>query len=268
MEQNIAINPLLTRVRVPGQTFPLPSRGLFYTNGELSPEVVEGELHVYPMTAIDELVMKSVDKVFSGEAVKEIFGRCVPGVLKVGALSAKDIDFLLVALRKVSYGPEFDITYTHNCEGAKEQEYTATLDSFIQAAKTINPVTKRDQFAFTLPNGQIVNFQPATYDDIIKVYQAQYSLEMAGDVGEEPADALARVLESVAILIGDVDGTADRANVVEWLRTIPVLWLREISAAAQKTTSWGITFEVPIVCKDCGAALSVPTPLNPISFFI
>lgn len=268
MDQNITINPLLTRVRVPGQTFPLPSRGLFYTSGELAPDVVDGELHVYPMTAIDELVMKSVDKVFSGQAVKEIFGRCIPGVTNPGALSAKDVDFLLVALRKVSYGPEFAITYKHDCEDAKDNEYTSSLDSFIQSTKVINPVTKRDQFAHTLPNGQIVNFKPATYDDILKVYQTQYSLEMSGAENEQPEAALERVLESVAILIGDVDGTSDRGAVIEWMRAIPVLWLRDISTAAQKTTSWGVTFEVPIKCRDCGEELVVPTPLNPISFFI
>lgn len=262
------VNPLLQRVRVPGQTFPLPSGGLFYTNGELSPNVIDGEIHVYPMTAIDELVMKSVDKVFSGHAVKEVFARCIPDIVQPGKLSAKDVDYLLVALRKVSYGPSFDITYTHTCEGAKEHEYSVTLDTFLRDTKTINPVTMNESFVFTLQNGQVVKFNPASYDDVVKVYQTQHA-EVNGQQAEETnEETLERLMNSISILIGSVDGITDRKQIIEWMRTLPVLWLRDISDAAKATTSWGITFELKLTCKDCAAALVVPTPLNPISFFI
>lgn len=262
------INPLLQRVRIPGETFPLPSGGLFYTNGELSPDVKDGEVHVYPMTAVDELVMKSVDKVFSGEAVKEVFGRCVPSVLKPGELSAKDIDYLLVAIRKVSYGPTFDVTYTHDCEGAKEHDYNVSLDTFLQGTKKVNPVTMREAFKFTLPNGQVIQFKPSSYNDVVAMYQSQHADYVRGTDNMTDAETLDRILTGAAILIGSVDGNTNRVQIIEWLRSLPILWLRDISLAAQDTTSWGITFEVTITCKDCKETLTVPTPLNPISFFI
>lgn len=262
-----AVNPLIARVRVPGQTFPLPSGGLFYTNGELSPDCQNGEVHVYPMTAIDELVMKSVDKVFSGEAVKEIFARCIPQVLKVGALSAKDVDYLLVALRKVSYGSDFTITYQHTCEDAKEHEYAQSLDTFLQGVKSVNAVTKDQVFEFKLPNGQIVKYSPASYNDMVRLYQTQHADLMRG---EEPSaeEQLERAIDSVVTLVGAVDDITDRAMIKEWLKSIPISWLRDISTGAQPTTTWGVSFEVDLVCKDCKEPLRVPTPLNPISFFI
>jgi len=257
-------NPLMQRVRIPGETFALPSGGNFYKDGELSPEVENGEVHVHPMTAIDELVMKSLDKVFSGEAVNEVFGRCIPSVLKPGQLSAKDVDFLLIALRKVSYGPDIDVTYTHDCEDAKEHSYPVSLTTYIHNAQKVNPTTIKTTFSYKTESGQTVNYLPATYKDIVKLYQRQYAennKELTSD------EELHSTLTAVSAMIHDVDGVTDREQIIEWLTSLPILWLKEICDAASNTTNWGVKFEVEIECKDCGHKVLVPTPLNPISFF-
>ena len=59
-------NPLLRNIQLPGDTVRLPSRGIFYNNGELTPSTQNGEVHVYPMKAIDEIIMRSPDKLLSG----------------------------------------------------------------------------------------------------------------------------------------------------------------------------------------------------------
>lgn len=261
------INPLLQRVRIPGETFTLPSGGVFYTNGELAPDITNGEVHVYPMTGIDELIMKSVDKILNGEAVKEVFGRCIPGIIDPGRLSAKDVDFLLVALKKVSYGPTFDINYVHDCEHAEQHTYELPLDMFLRNAKGVNPTTVRATFQHKLDNGQIIHFKPATYEDVVRVYQLQ-QMDDSSDVVLSQTESLDRLLSSVTILISKVDDTDDRDMILQWLKTLPVAWLQAISDAAVQTTQWGIEFNVPIKCIDCGAELIIPTPLNPISFFI
>jgi hypothetical protein len=262
-----ATNPLLTRIRIPGETFTIPSGGLFYTNGELAPDVVNGEVHVYPMTGIDELVMKSVDKILNGEAVKEVFARCIPSVLKPGALIAKDVDFLLVALKKVSYGPTFEINYTHDCEDAEMHQYEFPLDMFLRDIKGVNPTTVRAVYTYTLENGQVLNFTPATYDDVVDVYKTQ-QMEQGKEEVQSQTEVLHGLMSSMSILIADVDGITDRDQIIEWLMQLPVAWLQKISDAAIETTNWGVQFDVPLVCKDCGAEVAVPTPLNPISFFI
>jgi hypothetical protein len=261
------VNPLLQRVRIPGETFTLPSGGVFYTNGELAPDIENGEVHVYPMTGIDELIMKSVDKIINGEAVKEVFARCIPGVVKPGELSAKDVDYLLVALKKVSYGPTFDVNYTHDCEDAEQHTYELPLDMFLRGAKTVNPTTVRTAFQYRLENGQVVHFKPASYDDVVKVFQLQ-QIDDASEEEPSQTEVLHRLLMSVTILIDKVDETSDRDMIVQWMKTLPVSWLQSISDAAVATTQWGVEFNVPIKCIDCGAELVIPTPLNPISFFI
>jgi hypothetical protein len=101
MNDQQQLNPLLHKIRIPGETIRLPSRGIFYTPGVLIDDVINGEIHVYPMTTIDELILKSPDKIMSGDAIAEIFSRCVPQVLNTKRLLAKDVDFILITLKKI-----------------------------------------------------------------------------------------------------------------------------------------------------------------------
>ena len=114
-----------------GSTFQLPSRGLFYKKGELRDDVEMGEVHVHPMSAYDEILMKSPDQLYSGESVDKVFRRCIPQILNPSELISKDVDFLLVCLRQVTYGNDMEVTYTHSCEDAKSNSYIIPLSDFI-----------------------------------------------------------------------------------------------------------------------------------------
>jgi hypothetical protein len=118
-------NPLLRRFsHMPPETFRLPSGGVFYTDGELDPEVVNGEVVVYPMTAIDEITIKSPDMLYQGSAIEKVFNRCIPQVLKPMKLLTKDVDYLMVCLRIVTYGKMLDLTWQcpPTCEKRIEKE--------------------------------------------------------------------------------------------------------------------------------------------------
>lgn len=118
-------NPLLRRFsHMPPETFRLPSGGVFYTDGELDPEVVNGEVIVHPMTAIDEITIKSPDMMYQGSAIEKVFRRCIPQILKPKKLLAKDVDYLLVCLRIVTYGKTLNLTWEcpPTCEKRIERE--------------------------------------------------------------------------------------------------------------------------------------------------
>jgi len=46
-------NPLLAAIKMPGRVFQLPSRGIFYKDGELDETCKNGEIHVQPLSALD-----------------------------------------------------------------------------------------------------------------------------------------------------------------------------------------------------------------------
>ena len=72
-------NPLKQYFRRPSVYMKLPSNGQGYPEGSLEmPE--NGELPVYPMTAIDEITARTPDALFNGTAVAELITSCVPNI--------------------------------------------------------------------------------------------------------------------------------------------------------------------------------------------
>lgn len=255
-------NPLMSRIVMPGETFTLPSGGIFYTHGELDETVKDAEVHVHPMTAIDEITIKTPDLLFSGEAVKQVFRRCIPSINDVDNLLAKDIDFLLICLRKVSYGDELRLEQEHNCKDAKVHTYLVDVSNFIRAAKRIDPTTVASKFSIKMPNGQSVHMQPIRFSDFVRVMQMN-------DVDNitDPEKIKDIMIESLSNIIISVDDTNDKEMIKEWLAGIPPSYRKLINENIDKTLEWGPEFTMKVKCKDCGEDMDLIAPMNPLYFF-
>ncbi len=256
-------NPLLARVHMPGSTFKLPSGGIFYKNGELADNVVDGEVHVQPMTAFDEVLLKTPDLLFSGEAVEKIFTRCVPQVIKPKELFNKDIDFLMICLRKITYGESFQLVYQHGCKDSKSHEYSINIDYFIKSTKRIDPTTIGEIYTKKIENEQIVKMHPPRFKDVIKMMQS-----IDPNAKLTPEQETENIIDTVISVISSVDGIDDKKMIKEWLATIPAGWIGELSEAIEKTSDWGPDFLYKTKCKDCSEIIEITAPLNPLSFFM
>lgn len=261
--QQIQENPLLTRVELPGSTFQLPSRGLFYNNGELRDDVEMGEVHVHPMSAYDEILMKTPDCLFSGEAVHKVFKRCIPQVLKPTELLAKDVDFLLVCLRLVTFGNEMEVKYKHDCENAKTHSYMIDISNFINTAKRLDPTKIGSIYTVEMPNGQVVKLHPSRFKDTIKMYQ-----DVNPNRETTPEDELELTVFIIKSIIHSVDGIEDDKLIEEWIKQIPAGWLGMLTDTIEKTSDFGPNFTFQTKCKDCGETIDIQSPINPISFFM
>lgn len=255
------VNPLLEKLKkkFPGESFRLPSRGLFYTNGELDPEVEEGEVVVYPMTTTDELAMRSPDMLFQGTAITQTIAHCVPQVLKPERLIASDVDYLLTCLRKVSYGPYLPISHKcPKCE-APAKEYNLAIDHFIRSSKEIT----REQFdAMKVDvNDYTVHLKPCVFEEMIKILQRS-------DADFESAEQVSEWIDlSLLAIIRSVDGIKDRDLILEWLQKLPRSVKEDLSSTVETVNQWGVEFSYDISCEACGHKHNVKTSLNPTSFF-
>lgn len=263
VQQQMA-NPLLERIRIPGETFTLPSGGLFYKPGVLDPNVKGAEIHVHPMTAIDEIAMKTPDLLFSGNAVRQVFARCIPQVIDVDRMLTKDIDFLLTCLRKVSYGDEMTVTFKHDCTDAKEHDYAVSVTQFIHNTKRINPTTFQKDFEITFPNDQVAHIQPITFSEFVRMMQV---LNENTNIEESPEQLRDELVRSVLSVIVDVDGITDQDMILEWLKQVPPQYIKMINDQVDASAGWGTNFDIPAVCQDCGANIEISAPMNPLSFF-
>jgi len=257
-------NPLLAKIRLPGITYRMPSQGLFYHSGELDPSVKDGEVEVFPLTTIDEFTLSMPDKLMSGKAIEEVFGRCIPQVKKPLDLLAKDVDYLMVALRQVSFGDNIDVLYKHNCEGAKERTYDVNVQEIVRNSKQIDPTTIGSAFTLTLPNGQVIKMKPMSFGDIVKVMHEQ---AMQREDEQTEAQLMSITSHTFASIIESVDNVIDREQIIEWFGQLPIKWKKMIQEKVDGMTDWGTDFTVTRVCKDCKQEMPIQVSANPVSFF-
>jgi len=257
------INPLLEKIKIPGESFKLPSSGVFYKDGELASHIKNGEIHIYPMTTIDEIVIKSPDKLMNGDAIKEVFSRCVPDIMKPGQLFTQDIDFILACLRKVSFGSEISMSYTHSCEDAKEHSYSILIDDFLKRTTSVDNIVFNNSFELKLDNGQVVKLSPLRYDEFIEQSRAQLNKDNMA-TAESLRD---HIVKTTSDVINSVDNINDKTMIREWLTALPVLYLKQIFKGLEQCSKWGVIFEETVKCKDCQEEIIMQLPLNPLSFF-
>ena len=253
-------NPLLASLKLPGRIFQLPSRGVFYRNGELS--VRDGEIHIHPMSALDEINMKNPDQLFSGAAVESVFKTCITGIEKPAELLSKDVDAIMMFLRVVTYGPSYEFNARHVCEGAQDHSYVADVEQLINQMKFIDPTTIEQLYTVTLPNGQTVRLQPNRYQQVLELIRANENKQ------KMTAEDQQRNLKMMLLgIIDSVDGVSDRAQVEEWISRVPTTFINRIAEKVENVNEWGPLLNWSCTCKDCGAAFDVEIPINPVSFF-
>ncbi len=257
-------NPLLEGLNsIPGETFRLPSGGFFYTNEELADTVKNGEVHVYPMKTVDELIMKSPDKILTGKAVEEVFARCIPDIKKPEELLANDVDYLLAAIRVVSYGDDAEIAATHDCENAKQHSYVVNIRDILREGRELDPTSLDKNYTLNI-EGYTLSIRPPRFASIVKLYQT-INDEFLKNAGEEKIAA--EMIQNLADMVASVNGTDDPEHIVEWLLNIKAGWVNKIADFTRETSNWGIEYSRSMKCKDCKKKFDISVPTNPITFF-
>lgn len=267
-------NPLLQRMnKIPGLTIQLPSKGIFYTDGELDDECSDGEVIVYPMTTTDELIMRSPDMLFQGTAVKEVLSRCLPQIKKPMQLLVADVDYILTNLRKISYGTHIPIRYNCDCldddkeameklDASGDNEYVIPVDHFIQNTKPIDSKIFGKEYKVEVSTGQVVALRPLRYCDFIKLQQ------MDPENLKEVEDIREYVAINFAALTKSVDDVNDPDMIKEWYKALYRFDTEKIRDHLDAVTPWGIDFTYKIKCRQCKKEKELTTQLNPVYFFM
>lgn len=268
-------NPLLSKVKLPGRVFSLPSMGVFYKPGVLADSVKDGEIHVSPMSALLEMKIRSADLLYSGKIIKDICNECAPEILDPGRLISKDVDALFMFLRVATYGPTMSLSSQHGCKDAKSHQYEIQIEDII--GKPNNAVLKHKEtlYQIELSNSQVVNLRPNTYNDSLRIMHMKLELDKAEFEGKRPSDdeveqvALNDLINVIESVQNERDGIAidDKKQIIEWIRAISKKILNELMAGINRTDEWGFDYVIKVPCRDCGEVYDHSLDLNPISFF-
>jgi hypothetical protein len=185
-------NPLRKYFRQPAIHLRLPSNGKFYPPGTLNLPP-NGEIPIFPMTAIDEITTRTPDALFNGSAVVDIIGSCVPNIIDPWQVNAVDINALLTAVRLASYGHEMEINTTCPKCGHNHQvsvDLRAVLDKIVMPDYD-TPLTVGDLICY---------FAPMTYKQINDVGRVQYEdqkiMQMVNDSELTEEEKISRLGDS------------------------------------------------------------------------
>jgi hypothetical protein len=175
-------NPLKQYFRRPSIYLKLPSGGVGYPEGTLDlPE--NGEIPIYPMTAIDEITSRTPDSLYSGSAVVELIKSCAPNIKDPWFVNVNDLDPILVAIRAATNGNLMEVnSVCPSCE--EEAKYDVNL------AGVLNGFKPGDYSTPLVINDVSIKFRPLPYKEInqTNIFQFEVQKMMASIAQIESAE--------------------------------------------------------------------------------
>ena len=206
-------NPLRQYFRQPAIYIKLPSSGQFYPPGTLT-LTETNELPVYPMTAIDEIMYKTPDALFNGQATVNVIQSCIPNITNAWGVPAMDVDTILVAIRIASYGHEMEF-------GTKCPKCSAESDRALDL-RTVMDAMRIPDYNQSIQSGDMeIYFRPMNYKNLNDNNQLQYEnqrmLQMLPDTKFEDTEKI-NALTAALKKITDITVT-ELAQIIATVKT-------------------------------------------------
>jgi len=276
---NQTANPLRKYFRQPVIFLRLPSGGKFYPPGTIQmPE--NGEIPIYPMTAVDEITTRTPDALFNGSTIMEIIRSCVPNILDPWAVHSGDLNALLAAVRLASYGSEMEIsTSCPTCNHVHQ----VSIDLRIVLDQQQMPNYEQPLVAGDLT----IHCSPMTYRQINEVGKVQYEdqkiINMINQVDLSEEEKMAKLgeafkritaltIRSIASSIGAIRTAdamvTDQEQIHEFLVNSPKIVFDSIKDHIVKLRTASEIKPIKMTCEECSHAYEQTFTLDVTNFFV
>lgn len=272
-------NPLVAAYRKPAVYIALPSEGKYYKN---KPKLsVDNELAIFAMTARDELVTKTPDALFNGEATVNLINSCCPDIDDPNEMPVNDLMAVMIGIRIASYGASLDVDA--QCPKCDHHNQLGVDSNAILASIKPNETPETVE----LNNGFRVKCKPYTLRDrtMLQVQNIKQKklIESLGDakLTDEEREAkfgktfveladltvslIANSISSVKIPEGDT--IDDRDLVLEWLGTITKKDYDKIKSTVEGLSNSGIETKFNAACQNCNHTWQTTVDLDFANFF-
>lgn len=185
--------------RQPKLYIDLPSSGKFYDRTIIE-DAQYVQIPVYSQTAADEIMLKTPDALFSGEAIVSIIKSCVPLILDPWKLVKTDLEYILTAIRIASHGNITDVSAPcQNCRNSN----VVSVDLQQQLAHFDN-VSLETSFDY---QDLTMHLRPITFKQMtefgIRLYQCQKMLQQIQN-SNQPHDDKINEANSIASQIKQI----------------------------------------------------------------
>lgn len=273
-------NPLVAAYRKPAVYISLPSEGKYYkTPPKLS---VDNELAIFPMTARDELVTKTPDALFNGEATVSMINSCCPDIDEPNEMPVNDLMAVLIGIRIASFGSDLDIDA--QCPSCEFMNQLSVNSNNILASISPNETPEVTQ----LENGFRVKCKPYTLRDrtTLQVQQIKQrklieSLSDANLSDEEREAKFGKTFVELAditvgliancidsVMIPESETIDDIGQILEWLKSITKKDYDKIKSTVEGLSGSGLESSFNANCQQCGHQWQTDVDLDMANFFV
>jgi transcription elongation factor Elf1 len=272
-------NPLQKFYRQPKIFISLPSKGLYYNPGDIQGD--SNNLPVFAMTGMDEIIMKTPDALFNGEATTRVIESCCPYIKDAKNIPSLDIDTLLVSIRMATFGEHMTITHTcKNCGTENDFDVdlrtvidhysTLTFDNQVEVgglAIEIKPLSYQQLTDFNVENFKLQKMLAQLGDtDIEESVRKQYVEQIYDNLAEIQVKIITSSIESIRTPDGEV--VTDQGFIIEWLRNINVNEYSLIKAQLEKNKDKWAMPKQDVKCTECGTEDSLTVTMDQSNFFV
>lgn len=274
----MSTNPLSQLYRSKTIYISLPSKGKYYPSGiKLS---IDGELGVMPMTARDEILLKSPDALFNGDALIQLLKSCAPDIVNPEETPSCDVDSIILAIKAASKKTvELSVACPH-CN--KEESYEIDVTKIIATATPIintNSVTV---------NNTVINLRPYSLKSQLKTNMQKFhhirmekmligndnipddqKLELFNKAFNEATQLTMEIITEniVSVVLNDEITVTNQDHIKEWVYNMDKDTYHIIVKAIQDLSESEINNEATVKCPSCDHSFNTIIDLNPVSFF-
>jgi hypothetical protein len=272
-------NPLQKYFRQAKIHIDLPSKGAFYEEGSLEGRPVN--IPIYGMTGMDEIIMKTPDALFTGDAVVKTIESCCPTIKNAWKMPSIDVDCLLASIRIATFGAMMSITHRcPNCQSINDYE--------IDLSRVIEYLSGQAYDNKIICDDLVVIIRPLRYEETtefnIENYKLQKMLgqlnrmESQGDddgtiksqneVFQRISNLQLNLFEQSIEAIETPDGVVtDKAFIKEWIQNSDKEYFKYIkNKLEQNKAQWDVP-QQDVTCPECEHQSKVIVTLDQSSFF-
>lgn len=270
-------NPLQKYFRQPKLFISLPSKGMFYETGSIDGD--HSNMPVFAMTGMDEIIMKTPDALFSGDATVKLIESCCPYVKNARKIPSLDVDAILVAIRIATYGQTMTVNSTcKNC--ATENDFEIDLSNVLEhySEKTYENRVALDDLTITI--------RPLNYDEMSKFNVENFKLQkMLAQLNQEGLseeekqthlDNIYRTLAEtqVAVFLTSIESVqtpdaavSEKEFIKEWLINSNKSTYQKVKDHLElNKEAWALP-KHNVKCTECGHEDKIEVALDQSSFF-
>jgi RNase P subunit RPR2 len=266
-------NPLLKLYRNKNVYITLPSKGKFYPSGVKL--TIDGDIGVYPMTAKDEILLKSPDALFNGESLIEMIKSCVPDIVNPEEMPICDIDPLMLAIRASSNKTVEIETKCRHCN--TENTYEFDIHNIIATAQ---PITEDNIVVvdnatiycrpFTLKSQIKTNIQKFNHLRLEKLINNDDNkkMEVFNKIIKETTDLTFEIISDNILKVVIDDVVVDNKQYInEWILNMEKSTYYKIMNKIQELSDNKMNNNIKTICNNCNGENIIEVDMNPMSFF-